>query len=838
MKLRITIAAVAVLFAVVFTACETEYADTSTPEANLISLKIRVNSGEMVMESIPQPIGKVDWNDEDYDIYGEDYNEIAFKNTKDVEGAWFEPVVSKGARVKWGTANNKSVRPGSFIDTRVPATIGERTTLYFEVISEDGEKANYYRFTTYISSPVKELASITIAGREGSIRAPGPTWDDPIMGAGAIDITAAEATNATIEAVPKYTINTTVRFAAQASDRVEPVFSENNVLTFRDGWWLFIEVTAENGEQNIYLFNVFVSRIATIRKLTFKTRPPGATEDKEVEALGKGTGLNTWTDNKGAGSFESPHQPAPTGFGFSVELDDPDGQWQWAKLSSLPGSSTPQPNNWSNLLPHGASAALPYLDPLGGYNNDEYLAIKVTPYNTAAGPNRAYYFYKVKIGLLGAEFTLQPKSAVYVHGTPAEPLMFDTDQDEDEFDFQWWEANSWYGGYGFDSEGKIGKKGPMDSQEGWGDHDAGILKSDGTFEYLPSPIDHGNTKTPKQAIFTLAASNPGSIPFDVSGWHQEELDEKDNVSLHNGGNEYYNLSTPGKPIPNATGRTFTPLTNYTPFLAGFTNETHYYWVVATHKVTGLQATSKRAFIVTEWNEQFKNGQNLGPMMGKDKDGKDVVVVSPSVPKKHYIIDLYAYQRGPDADGLRASPQNPTPFVDGSHRDGYVIPLKFPDGFDIKDYSVVTAQALFYLADGRMWIQNWTQGDFGFYAHTNDDKTHGPTCTVQPGRGAVGTYDDSQVVLWYNLTNDNATRGLAASGNEPSGGGLDVTPTHLIIKPAGTKPIKDMPDFDTDTSGAFVTDILGRPVPKKGNNAQGWFTPYIEICEIRFEGPAR
>jgi hypothetical protein len=30
----------------------------------------------------------------------------------------------------------------------------------------------------------------------------------------------------------------------------------------------------------------------------------------------------------------------------------------------------------------------------------------------------------------------------------------------------------------------------------------------------------------------------------------------------------------------------------------------------------------------------------------------------------------------------------------------------------------------------------------------------------------------------------------------------------------------------------------RPKPKENNDAQGWFTPYIEIVELRFEGPVR
>jgi hypothetical protein len=61
----------------------------------------------------------------------------------------------------------------------------------------------------------------------------------------------------------------------------------------------------------------------------------------------------------------------------------------------------------------------------------------------------------------------------------------------------------------------------------------------------------------------------------------------------------------------------------------------------------------------------------------------------------------------------------------------------------------------------------------------------------------------------------------------------VTPDYLIVQPAGTRPINQMPPFTTET------DDWGRLKPYEDpNNGQGWFTPYIEIVELRFEGPTR
>jgi hypothetical protein len=136
-------------------------------------------------------------------------------------------------------------------------------------------------------------------------------------------------------------------------------------------------------------------------------------------------------------------------------------------------------------------------------------------------------------------------------------------------------------------------------------------------------------------------------------------------------------------------------------------------------------------------------------------------------------------------------------------------MTFPEGFNINDYSMVMCQALFYLADGREWIQNWTLGDFGF-----------------------ATANREKLVLWYNLTNDNGTRGLANSGNDPEKSGLNEIPGHLLVQPAGTSPIKQMPPFTAEG----VPDKAA--IEADGKTAQGWFTPYIEIVELRFEGPAR
>ena len=841
MKLRITIGSIvaALMFAFLFSACGTEYVERVIPEAELLSLRVvGLDMEEMKGTNIPAPVENRDWEEEDYSLYDAEYKTLRFKLESDIRQAYFDPTVSDGAKVKWGIAT-RTTRPGYFYDKRVPADFDASDFIYFQVISEDGETINYYRFAAYLSSPVKELTSIKVADRGfgGDITKdvlPSDEWDKLEVASIGIHITEIESLNVTINAEPWDPLATlryaVTDYAAAVADRVAPVFGDSNIVPdFKDGQLLYVEVTAENTfDINIYCFRVYVGRMATIGKLTFINPAKGS-----YEALGKGTAKNRWTDNSGVGSFNSPHQPeGEAGFDFEVELDDAAGTWQFTKITS---TSVSEPN-WGTSYASGAKTSA------GRLEHGEYLAIKVTPPNSVG--SRPDYFYKVKIGLLAAEFTVQPKSHVYLKdSTGVEPLTFTLDRGITNPTYQWYEANSWYGGYGFDSMGRIGQKTvngavTMQPEADWGINDSGILRANGMVHYFTTigrEVDEPNKPLTNRLTISddgkevlldgtkIEDLNDGDIFFDVRGWHVTEIDEKDNVSLHNGGNMYYRLPTPGKPIPGATSATYTPIVDDTrrPFITNFSNESHYYWVEVTDQDTGLKAVSARAVVVTEWGKLFKNGQVI-----LDNDANER-----TVEKKHHMIDLYGYET--NSPGLQLPPRNATPFTVGNHGSSYWIPVTFPDDFDILDYSVFTAQAFFFLADGREWIQNWTQGDIGFGRNKRIQNADG-TETVVPG-------EVEEIVLWYNLTNDNATRGLASSGNEPQGSGLSVIPEYIVVKPAGTKPVNQMPPFRDGVDNApepVVTDSVGRIRPLNNDNAQGWFTPYIELCEVRFEGPDR
>jgi hypothetical protein len=735
MKLRITTICglLALVFALMAFSCGGD--ETSLPDGKLTSLRV----GEYTQaRGIPSPITKIRW-DTGLDLFDDPSATMSFNS----EGADYteevriRATVSPGARAEWGIGS-RTTRPSEFFPTGVPATFNANDYIYIRVSSSDAYVTNYYRFFARVFSPVRELAGLTLAGRFASLEFPGTAekWE---MGNGMISITTLESVNALLEP-ETFDENATVRYALGASSsRLDDLnFTGLNRITVSDRQWLFVEVTAQNTiDKYYYRFRIDVGRMASVKSLEFIG---GSNSDTPYEVVGKGFPGSEWISDNiltkiTPGSFASPHQPA-SGFKLRVELDDPAGTWQYGKIANATTSTQP---TWLN----------PGNDPVL-FDHGEYLAIKITPENRAA--NVSLGFYKVRVDLLAADFTEHPKPAVYNVNAPAAPLTFSLDRTITEATYQWYEANSWYGGYGFDADGDI----------------LGI--------------------------------GPGA--FDSDSYHVAGLDEKSNVSFHNGGNQYYRLPTSGRAIPVEQGgksQSYTPPTTNRPFIAGFSNVTNYYWVVVTAP-GGLIATSKRAVIVTEHNSVWDLGVNTGP----------------AVDKKHFIIDMPNLK---DKAGRVVPMKNPNVFT--SFRQPYQIDLRgaLPPDFDIMDYSIATAQALFYLRDGTPWIQNWTQGNLSFIDIDIGPTPDDPSIKSQDG-------DKEKLVLYYNLTNNNGTLGLNGDGKEPSGGSLDTRFTHVVIMPAGEKPIRRMPPLNAD----------GTPVA--AGDAQGWFCGFIELVELRFEGPAR
>jgi hypothetical protein len=777
--------------ALLFTTCGGLENETVGTEAGMTGFM----AGNIRVATAPLPIAEDIFLDDEVSLVSEDAAPAPLNKNTDTVNVRFRPMVSKGAKAWWGLGS-ADMRPFKFYDTRVNANFDNGDLVYFKVTSEDGLITNYYRYEMWVRSPVTDLGNLyvgryethtdtTDTGNEVTVvdvdermlatfakdndgnNVSYPSLDSAVKGSGVGVLSIKTNQNKERIKVTPYDENAKIRFGLSGSYSGAPSMGTNNAFTLTDQSYLYIQVTAENEvDTAFYKFRVDVGRIASINTLSFVAGSLSNPALKRYGVASKGTQSLTW-DGVGNGKYETADMPLDVGFSVEIELDDPASKASFEVISNK-NAGNPNGTNTGNF------ANIKGSDAKVKFDGTNVLAIKIVSDN-----NQTRRYYKIEVTLLAANFAKQPKSDYYYYrdpsttvgnpgstinwytyvglATPATGGKFDSKGTGQvtaltvELDrpvtgtYQWYDCNSWYGGYGFDANGNI--------------------------SYLRA--DNG--------------AEEAETAFTESTYHVKKLDEKKNVSLHNGGNQFYRLENPGRMLtaPNANGGSLSgslanattvpgpiPRINWRPFMG--TSESHYYWVVVTDS-NGNKAVSKRAVIISERDP-----------------GKD-----------HYIVDmnedLYSGTKG-TANYEEGYAKNQKVFK--IKRETYKIPVTFPDGFNIKDYSVATVQALFWLVDGTPWIQNWTQGDIGF-----EDA-------------------DGMQVIYYNLTNNNGTLGLVGGGKEPASGTVDKKPKYLIVKPAGEKPVWDLPPLTA----------AGVPIPN--NDAQGWFCGYIELVEVRFEGPAQ
>jgi hypothetical protein len=753
-------------------------------EADLLGLTIA--NITLTQDQIPEFIHPDDWNNQEYPLVNVNTRTMQFQRDSDVVNVRIRPVASPRSRIQWGIGDMVN-RPNTFVDTRVPASFGADDYIYLKVTSEDVSTVKYYRFFARVLKSGTHLADVIIDGKRFNVEEGGVEWD--MATEGNIALTRTQAVGTLVKSVA-FEDTSTFRFAQMPQgNEGEPEFQILDPITVQEGVdpetdlpivgtyylmrenftdqdFLYIEVTAQNTVDKAYFkFLVSVGRIATIAKLSF--------DDNEV--TGKGIPHATWGSVL-AGSFATAHYSRPAGgYAINIELDDDESTIEYAVMNRV---NAAEPSSY-DISPTKEV-----------FEKDQALVIKITSQNTLD-----WRYYKIGIQLLASTFRRQPASATYYYyqdpaeledihitdkdgntdtmpgygGSPdlfvsqiPDALDFELEKEEGSYTYQWYESNSWYGGYGFDVDGRITTSGSSNEAHTW------------------------------------------EVGFIEDLYHRQAYDEKANITLFNGGNEFARYVIPGRAISastnpplnpdnfnldQGTSREYTPKINFRPFLPKYSSEIHYYWVVITD-AEGYELTSERAVIVSE------------------RDNR----------KKHHVFDTNNYY-DPVSKVKIIFKNGPDPFKE--IHDKYRIPLHFEGGFNINDYSTVIAQAKFYLSDGTPWVQNWTQGNLSF--EDNTDK---------PDISKYGDVGDIKV-LYYNLTNDNAAKGLANGGNEPSGGGLAVTPTHIVIEPSGDhkKGVNKDGFPPLNSQGQAASSIVG-------TDMQGWFCGFIELVELRFEGPAR
>jgi hypothetical protein len=797
-----------------FTACAEPGTGPYVMNNEAVLTSLTISTAEAMA---PGPITLEVWNDWDTPnvLAGEDARIINLRRDEDMVNVYLKPKTSPRARIAWGIGD-QITRPPEFYDYRVPATFSNEDYIYIRVTSEDTTRTQYYRFYVFLMKKSTSLDELTVAGKKAlKVEAAG-TWDFKYLEAGTIDLTVPGATNAEVIAVG-FEATSTFRFARVPKDSAaEPVFRAASRMTFSDEDTLYVEVTAENKvDKAVYKFVVLVGRIANLAKLSFDS----------TEVVSKGFPNAEW-GSVSQGSFASADMPSG-GWSIIIEKEDPGSTCEYRLTDGDPAAAPD--TGWIEITATTSLAKVVF-------NNSNWLAIKVT---SQGGPKeRVGYryeeerdannrpvldengdrkkvriegtlhegvrYYKINVELLAANFKQHPISAVYyyykdpatvqeilhvdirygkdgkelpeeqwseeelapgsgIYIDYASPKPFESstpvaldfvldDRPGAVYTYQWYEANSWYGGYGFDPDGNVCYN---------------ISDSEGTVQF-----NYEKNFTP-----------------DID--HHLEFDEKGNPSLFNGGNQQASYVLPGRKIPDATGPTYLPRIDYRPFNMGYSNETHYYWVEVTDTTTGRKATSARASIVSE----------------RDFD------------RKHFMIDVNNDWK--DENGMPLKFKNLEVFE--AQSDKFRIPLSFLSDFEVTDWKILVAQAKFYLTDGRDWIQNWTNAWLSFEDNSNVKGTINPYGPV-PADGRV-------LVLFYNLTNNNATYDITSDSKEPLGASLDDNPTHITIEPSGNRkkgPTGDgYPPLGPD--GKAADSIVDQDL-------QGWFCGYIELVELRFEGP--
>jgi hypothetical protein len=633
----------AVLFAGTLLTCSAEGGESYSAEAKLLSLKIGTE-----IATIPQPVTNIQWDSETYSLAGADRGRVAFNDENAATYQRVYAVANKGSRVEWGIGK-LAVRPDSFTDTRAPIPqIAEGDHIYIKVTASDNVTASYYRIFVRYKFNVASLNRISIQTREGKMDEHSFEGGDTPENAteSLISITVNESQQAVVTALP-YDENATARYAVTRSDDPPPAvedFTAPDVpLNINDQDWLYVEVTAENTVAKSYFkFRVDVGRLADINTLTFKA---GTTADKKFIIYGKGL-PNAVFNKVGSGDYSTADQPND-GFSFEIIPEDSEATITYMKVAN---SSTTEP---SYPAPNAVSEKIKFDD-------GEALAIKVEAKNGGV-----VLHYKIKVGLIPANFKEHPKSAWYKKGQAAKPLTVELDR-PGNFTYQWYEADSWYGIYGRHGTA-LDEKNNVSYVNGGPD----------MYYYLAQPDDlmpAGKTmRQPAGADEQIAWKIDGATGTSYTprtDWEDVPVVIKTSGGINN---EY-----PYKPNVDYPAENGGPAPNKLNFIS--TSESRYYWCVV-KDANGLIVSSKRALILTELNQKMD----------------------------HFIFELSDLPT-----------KNIIPFT-VKQGDPYRIqfpPNYFPAGFDPRKYEICVAIARFYLPDGREWTQNWTHGDLHFGYNDN------------------------------------------------------------------------------------------------------------------------
>jgi hypothetical protein len=330
---KVGIALIAAMVALTFAGCPQD-ADDETP-SGAAELTTKVKLGAFEADKIPTPITRAEWlaaGDDLADYNGADYYAtIIVPQISDLTGS-LTVNASGGASIKYAVSTTLTDKPTTVFAAQPPAGFTNNQVLNIQITSEDGKKVVYYRVQLKLANSVSSLSQVTVAGVVAApLGTPGSTWNDAGIALGLVGINNSQRTNAQVM-VTKTAPSSTAQFArvAALNDSAAPNFSSSDTITFEDGDFLYIEVTAQDGiSKSVYKIEVAIGRTATASEIKIGTQTvsnlgtPAATVNEAGLAAGTVLLKETGSTN------------------FSITVTPTDSEVTDIKYAVVQGSATP-----------------------------------------------------------------------------------------------------------------------------------------------------------------------------------------------------------------------------------------------------------------------------------------------------------------------------------------------------------------------------------------------------------------------------------------------------------------------------------------------------------------
>ena len=291
----------------------------------------QIKVGDITADKIPTAITKAEWDAAgEYltDYAGADYTAtVIVAQASDLQNALIQVTASGGAAVKFADASS-TAKPEAGFDANKTRTLANNGILYIQVTSENGSNVRYYRVQIKTMNSVSTVSVIKVAGIDAVLGTPGPAWDDSAITAGTAAISNALKTSAKVE-VTKTAAASTVKYA-KVTGAGAPAFDTNDTFTFADNDFIYVEVTAENGQnKSVYKLEIQIGRIAELSAIAIGGRAAqslGTPGDTEAAAA--------------AGVFLANAAQPANGFAVTVTPVDAEAVVKYAKGNGSAASSS------------------------------------------------------------------------------------------------------------------------------------------------------------------------------------------------------------------------------------------------------------------------------------------------------------------------------------------------------------------------------------------------------------------------------------------------------------------------------------------------------------------